>query len=73
VGEVTVSDVVKLLQRCRGDEYGESPHHFDRDVTVHEFRPIAAGVRWYVKGYFKGTELVLISAHRSVHRSERET
>lgn len=68
VGEVSVDEVIRLLERCRGDQHRESPHHWDRSTTVHEFTPVADGVRWYIKAYFdpgdRSAGAVILSVHR---------
>lgn len=65
VGEIEAAEVIDLLQRCRGEEYRTSPHHFDAATTVHEFRPRGRTGRWYIKGYFMESTLFLISVHRT--------
>ncbi len=69
-GEVTTGQVVRLLNACRGDQHTSSPHHHDRSIEVHVFRPeasVAAGaskVRWYIKLYFIEPDVWFISVHR---------
>lgn len=65
VGDVTVEEVILLLQRCRGDQHTTGRHHFDREAVVHEFRPVLSGRRWYVKAYFRGEIAWIISVHES--------
>lgn len=65
VGGVTADDVILMLRRCRGDQFRESPHHFDRTVTVLEFRPLLDEDRWYVKAYFLAESAVFVSVHRA--------
>lgn len=52
-------------------EYSESPHHADRTVPVHTFRPRVNRERLYIKAYFldrtAGTATFI-----SVHRGEQE-
>ncbi len=66
-GDVSPEFVIRLLGRCKGDEYEESPHHFDPGTPCHVFKPISEGVRWYVKCYFLSEEpeegAVFISVH----------
>lgn len=71
-GEVTPDDVVALLRICRGspDQYSKTPHHRDRTVPVHTFRPVKGTVRWYIKVYFLDGTLelepaIFISVHKS--------
>lgn len=66
VGEVDVEFVVRLLQRTRGADYTAVPHVWDSETTVHIFRPLLRGRRWYVKAYFihdGDSHAVLISVH----------
>ena len=65
IGAVTADDVIRMLRRCRGGQFRESPHHFDRTVTVLEFRPLIGAERWYVKAYFIADRAVFISVHRA--------
>ncbi len=66
-GEVSVEEVIALLQRCRGDQHRSSTHHFDRTQVVHIFRPVDGPARWYIKSYLverDGIAAVFISVHR---------
>jgi hypothetical protein len=67
VGEVTVEEVIEVVSRARGGDHTESPHHWDPETTVHVYRPVIDGVRWYIKAYFlnpPGGSAVFISVHR---------
>lgn len=67
IGEIDVDDVVRMLQRTRGDQYEEVAHHWEASVTVHVFAPEIERERWYVKAYFLGPpprRAVFISVHR---------
>lgn len=68
VGDISAEEVIALLHRCRGDQHEESPHHWDRATTVHEFRPVVGGERWYIKAYFdpgdRSAGATIISVHR---------
>lgn len=66
IGEVTEEEVIGILRRTRGYQYSSSPHAWDAEVTVHVFRPVVHGQRWYVKAYFLGSpnaSAVFISVH----------
>ena len=66
IGDVSEDFVIALLRKARGSDYDVSPHHGDATVDVHVFRPLDAGVRWYVKAYFHpDAEAVFISVHRA--------
>jgi len=56
--------VIRLLQRCRGDQYACSPHHFLQRVMCHVFTPELNGERWYIKAYLLSADAVFISVHR---------
>ncbi len=67
IGDVSPEDVIRLVRRCRGGQYQESPHDADGTVAVHVFKPEVEGERWYVKVYFIGgfgTTATFISVHR---------
>jgi hypothetical protein len=64
VGEVSVEFVIELLRACRGNQYRESPYHFDAAIACHEFKPVVARQAWYVKAYFLSSDAVFISVHR---------
>lgn len=73
-GDVTPAEVIALLLLCRGskDQYDESPHHRDRSIPVHEFKPIQQEVRWYIKVYFlEGTDELEPAIFISVYKSNR--
>lgn len=66
VGDVEPAQVAKLVLRTHSSEYEASPHHWDRSVTVHTFRPTVESRRWYVKAYFldeAGGTATFISVH----------
>ncbi|MFQ5791111.1 MAG: hypothetical protein ACE5JI_11630 [Acidobacteriota bacterium] len=65
VGELGDAEVIRLLRRCRGTQYSESPHDCDPGVTVYLFRPESGGESWYVKAYFLSDKAVFISVHPS--------
>lgn len=66
-GDVSPDFVIRLLTRCKGDQYEESPHHYEPNTPCHVFKPLSAGVRWYVKCYFlartPAEDAVFISVH----------
>ena len=61
-------DVAKLILRTSSADHTESPHHADRSVVVHTFRPTVSEKQWYIKVYVmdeaKGTA-TFISVHRA--------
>jgi hypothetical protein len=64
VGDVTPEFVVRLLRRCRGEQYQTSPYHRDQSVLCHAFTPELDGERWYLKAYFLSADAVFISVHQ---------
>jgi hypothetical protein len=70
-GEVTVDEVVALLERCRGNQYSVRTHHFDAKITVHVCCPRHRKEEWYIKFYFLNEEdagTLFMSVHKSVYR-----
>ena len=67
VGEIEPEDVAKLVLRTAAADYSESPHHADRSVVVHTFKPTVSRERWYIKAYFLADEesATFISVHRA--------
>jgi len=72
IGEITTDEVILLLQRCRGDQYSTSPHHFDSETPVHVCEPVYHREQWYIKFYFLREEdddlTLFMSVHKSVYR-----
>lgn len=68
VGDVAADEVVTLPHRCRGDQHEESPNHWDRATTVHEFKPVVDGDQCYIKAYFdpddRSEGVMFISVHK---------
>ena len=69
-GEVSTSEVVKMLKKCNGNQYSTSPHHADSSATVHIFKPQIKTEKndeletWYIKLYFVAPDVWFISVHR---------
>ena len=66
-GELSRDDLVRILKRCRGPDYSESPHHWAPEIVCHVFKPTVEGNRWYVNCCFIGQDTLVISVHRSEH------
>jgi hypothetical protein len=67
IGEVTETEVIRMLRRTRGAQYSRSGHHWDPGTTVHLFRPGIGGARWYIKAYFidpNDQSAMFISVHK---------
>ena len=79
-GEISSTEVIDLLQSCRGDQYDESPHHFSAEILVHIFKPTRLKQSWYIKVYFATAPMqtveddaaVFISVHKSTYRREQK-
>ena len=63
IGAVSITDVVSIIGRARGNCYSTSPHHFDSNVDVHIIKTSHLGKDWYVKWYFSEPDSVFISVH----------
>lgn len=59
-GEITVAEVIELINKTKDGQYASSPHHIVTRVDVHVFRP----ERWYIKLYFIDPDVIFISVHR---------
>ncbi len=64
-GRIGETRMISLLLRCGGHQHRESPHDFDREVTVHEFLPQDGGDQWYIKVFVDEDlgEAVFMSVH----------
>jgi hypothetical protein len=63
VGKITIAEVIEMLMACRGTEHSESPLHEDATISVHVFKPVYEGRRWYIKAYLIETVGYFISVH----------
>ncbi|MFP5459347.1 MAG: hypothetical protein ACLGG7_11490 [Bacteriovoracia bacterium] len=61
---VSIVDVIQLILATKGHQYSSSRHHSDRTITVHIFKPLRNGVRWYIKCYVLEPNVWFISVHR---------
>ncbi len=68
VGDIEPEEVARLVLRTTSRNYRASPHHADRSVVVHTFRPRVDREVWYIKAYFLTGEET--AAFISVHRAE---
>lgn len=59
-GEISVEEVIELIQNTKGTQYQSSPHHYVPSVDVHIFRP----KEWYIKFYFIDPDVIFISVHK---------
>jgi len=67
VGDVSLEEVISIVNRTRGTDYSAAPHHWDHEITVHLVRPVVERTRWYVRAYFldePSGSAVFISVHR---------
>lgn len=55
VGEITIEQVIRMLNACEGTQHTSSPHHIAPEVEVHVFKPEASldsggeKENWYIK------------------------
>ena len=69
--DVSLADVIKMLNWSNGNDFSSSPHHLVPDIEVHEFRNIQVRLEgetekssWYVKLYFIEPTTWFISVHK---------
>ena len=62
-GALSVSEVINIIGRARGNSYSCTPHHFDASIDVHVIKTIFSGRNWYIKWYFVEPDCVFISVH----------
>lgn len=65
VGIVEKEQVVDMMKLCRGNQHETDTHHQDASVETHIFKPLVAGVVWYIKVYFEDPDTIFISVHES--------
>ncbi len=63
-GQVSEEDVIRLINKTKGAQYEKSPHHFDKSVMVHIFKPMHQNATWYIKFYFIEPAAMFISVHK---------
>lgn len=63
IGEVSLSDVAKIIARARGDSYSTSPHHMVPSIDVHVIKARHGSQDWYIKWYFVDPSAVFMSVH----------
>jgi hypothetical protein len=70
-GDVSVDDVIYLLQRCRGTQFETRPHQDDPSQELNIFKPSWGRTRWYIKSYLVEIDeitAVFISVHESEYQ-----
>jgi len=60
-GDVSVEDVIAIVNRCNGAHHTMSAHHQVPGVTVHVLKRDG----WYIKFYFIDPDTYFISVHQS--------
>ena len=58
-GECTTEDVIKLVERCRGNSHSQSEHDQVSGIMVH----VIKAQSWYIKFYFLEPSVMFISVH----------
>jgi len=59
-GQITIREVIELINRTKGKDFEISAHHFIKDLDVYIFKPVG----WYIKCYIIEPNLYFISVHR---------
>ncbi len=62
-GELTEDEAVLILASVRGQQAQQATHHYDPDLPI--WIMLVGGVRWYLKLYLVGEDLICLSFHRS--------
>ncbi|NOQ35070.1 MAG: hypothetical protein GQ569_04155 [Methylococcaceae bacterium] len=63
IGEISTNELIEIIKQTRGNEYENSPHHYDSNITVHILKTNCAKEGWYIKWYFNEPDSVFISIH----------
>jgi hypothetical protein len=62
-GAISLSEVMTIIGRARGNTYSSSSHHYDAKIDVHVIKTTHSGQHWYIKWYFTEPDCVFISVH----------
>jgi hypothetical protein len=60
IGQITVVEVIELINATKGNQFETSIHHTVNDLEVYIFKPKG----WYIKCYFIEPDIFFISVHR---------
>jgi hypothetical protein len=61
-GDITLVEVIELINKTKGHEFSESEHHHIKGVMIYEFK--SNGGQWYIKCYLIEPDVWFISVHR---------
>jgi len=64
IGMIDTDYVISLINKTSGEEYQSSPHHQDKTIDVHIFRPFKDDFYWYIKFYIIEPDIIFISIHK---------
>lgn len=64
-GLISVKKAKEIVSCTNGRQYESRPHHQVSFPPVWIFKPQHQGIRWYIKGYFLGSQSWFISFHPS--------
>ncbi|MCE7875385.1 hypothetical protein DYH09_34160 [bacterium CPR1] len=64
-GEVSETEALRILEAVRGQQAQQGVHHYEPEQPIWIMRPEVGGVRWYLKLYLSGENLVCLSFHRA--------
>lgn len=59
-GQVSVEEVIKLINATKGSGFKSVKHHSLKDIDVYIFKPN----NWYIKCYFIEPDIFFISVHK---------
>lgn len=59
-GQITVEEVIELINRTKGNDFKCVKHHILKNIDVYIFKPN----NWYIKCYFIEPDIFFISVHR---------
>ena len=62
-GQVSVDDVIELINATKGNGYSTSKHHLDKSIDVHVFEVKKHAANWYIKCYLIDPDVWFISVH----------
>lgn len=63
-GQITLENVMKIINKASGVNYSTSPHHVVNGVNVHVLKKINFENKdWYIKWYYLEPDLFFISVH----------
>lgn len=62
-GQISILEVIELLNSTKGHSYSKSKHHMVSKIDVHIFKPKKDNLSWYIKCYLIEPDVWFISVH----------